>query len=397
MKTGCTDYTKLSFLTKLYRIKCKRGFSDVGMSDVFELLSDAFSKMQVQIPPTFYEAKKTITKLGSNYIKIDVCKYDCMLYWGQDAELDRCKRCNTRRYKKQKEGSSRSKKLSRKSMRYFPLRGRLQRLFLSRQTAEHMCWHHRERNNDGKMRHPRDGDAWKAFNNEFPDFAGEPRNVRLGLASDGFNPFGACNQKHSIWPVVLIPYNLPPWMCMKQSSFILSTIIPGPKSPGNDIDVYLQPLIEELRELWTYGVETFDAQTNSLFTLRAALMWTISDFPGLGMLSGWNTHTGKACPYCNFDQEPLRLIHSKKSCFMGHRRFLPPGHRFRREPNKFNGKQERRNPPLLLTGVDIYEQVCNLEVEFGKEPSSDEEDGDRNNVGRRNPRKTRHAGTTGTS
>ena len=73
-----------------------------------------------------------------------------------------------------------------------------------------MCWHHRERNNDGKMRHPRDGDAWKAFNNEFPDFAGEPRNVRLGLASDGFNPFGACNQKYSIWPIVLIPYNFPP-------------------------------------------------------------------------------------------------------------------------------------------------------------------------------------------
>ena len=161
-----------------------------------------------------YDAQNTITKMRLSYIKIDVCKYDCMLYWGQDAELDRCKRCNTRRYKKQKEGSSRSKKLSRKSMRYFPLRGRLQRLFLSRQTAEHMCWHHRERNNDGKMRHPRDDDAWKAFNNEFPDFAGEPRNVRLGLASDGFNPFGVCNQKHSICPVVLIPYNLPPWMCM---------------------------------------------------------------------------------------------------------------------------------------------------------------------------------------
>ena len=63
-----------------------------------------------------------------------------------------------------------------------------------------MCWHHRERNNDGKMRHPRDGDAWKAFNSKFPDFAVEPRNVRLGIASDGFNPFGACNQKYSIWP-----------------------------------------------------------------------------------------------------------------------------------------------------------------------------------------------------
>ncbi|NAW23590.1 hypothetical protein FGF82_24025, partial [Salmonella sp. gx-f9] len=29
--------------------------------------------------------------------------------------------------------------------------------------------------------------------------------------------------------VVFVPYNLPPWICMKQSSFILSMIIPGEK------------------------------------------------------------------------------------------------------------------------------------------------------------------------
>ena len=255
--TGNERYSKLSFLTKLYSIKCKRGASDATMSDVIELLSDAFYNIGAELPSSFYEAKKTVTKMGLDYIKIDECLYDCMLFWGLDAVLDKCRRCGTARYKVEGEGHNKKKRRRAiKSMGYFPLRPRLQRLFMSPKMAEQMRWHATEANPDGKMRHPRDGDAWKAFDGAFPDFASEPRNVRLGLASDGFNPFGSFNQHYSVWPVVLMPYNLPPWLCMKSSSFILSTIIPGPTSPGNDIDVYLQPLIQELNELWSDGVET---------------------------------------------------------------------------------------------------------------------------------------------
>jgi hypothetical protein len=78
--------------------------------------------------------------------------------------------------------------------------------------------------------------------------------VRLGLTSDGFNPFGNMSTSHSTWPVILVPYNLPHWMCMKQTPFILSLIIPSSSSPEIDIDVYLQPLIKELQELWNIGV-----------------------------------------------------------------------------------------------------------------------------------------------
>ena len=130
-----------------------------------------------------------------------------------------------------------------------------------------MRWHATEVNADGKKRHPRDGDPWNDFDLYFPDFAADPRNVRLGLASDGFNLFGSFNRAYSVWLVVLIPYNLLPWMCMKQTSFILSTIIPGPTSPGNDLDVYLQPLMKELNELWKEGVETYDAQSKTIFKL----------------------------------------------------------------------------------------------------------------------------------
>ena len=104
MSTGNERYSKMSFLTKLYSIKCKRGASDACMSDVLDLLTDAFYNVEAQIPPSFYEAKKQVTKMGLSYIKIDACEYDCMLYWGDDAALEKCKQCNSNRYEVQGQG-----------------------------------------------------------------------------------------------------------------------------------------------------------------------------------------------------------------------------------------------------------------------------------------------------
>ena len=72
---------------------------------------------------------------------------------------------------------------------------------------------------------------------------------------------------------------------MKSENIMLSMIILGPSYPGNDIDVFLQPLIAELKKLWEVGVETYDVVTNQTFSMRADLLWTISDFPALPMLS----------------------------------------------------------------------------------------------------------------
>ena len=45
----------------------------------------------------------------------------------------------------------------------------------------------------------------------------------------------------------------------------MSLLIPGSKGPGNDIDIFLRPLIDELKELWEDGVCTYDASTNENF------------------------------------------------------------------------------------------------------------------------------------
>ena len=68
-------------------------------------------------------------------------------------------------------------------------------------------------------------------------------------------------------------------MCMKREYFLLSVLVPRPRHPKKTIDIYLQPLNEELKGLWSDGVEAYDVSKKQNFAMRAALMWTINDFP----------------------------------------------------------------------------------------------------------------------
>ena len=128
-----------------------------------------------------------------------------------------------------------------------------------------MTWHQSHDAVDGVMVHPSDGEAWKYFNNVHPHFSSKSRNVRLGLCTNGFNPFGSFATPYSCWPDILTVYNLPPGMCMRLEFMFLSTVIPGSSSPGRNIDVCLRPLIDELPQLWSFGALTYDISRKQNF------------------------------------------------------------------------------------------------------------------------------------
>jgi hypothetical protein len=65
------------------------------------------------------------------------------------------------------------------------------------------------------MSHPADGEAWEDFDKNWPDFAADARNIRLGLATDGFNPYNNTGKSYIMWPLFVIPYNFAPWGCME--------------------------------------------------------------------------------------------------------------------------------------------------------------------------------------
>ncbi|XP_075660213.1 uncharacterized protein LOC142630034 [Castanea sativa] len=363
---GCTKFSIFSAIVVLFQLKTLCGWTNKSFTMLLQVLKDLLPS-DAKLPKDHYEAKKIIRDLGLGYEKIHACPNDCMLFWKDNVNLDACPCCTASRWKtneasvaSKNASSTKGKKKAAKILRWFPLKPRLQRLFLSPDLASSMKWHVHGRTDDGVMRHPADSEAWKLFDTKYLEFSSDPRNVRLGLAADGFNPFGIMSTSHSTWPVMLVPYNLPPWLCMKRSSLILSAVIPGPTSPGLAIDVYLQPLVEELRELWNVGVQAYDASSKEIFQLRAALMWTINDFPAYADLSGWSTKGELACPSCAMETDSRYLKNGHKFCYMGHRRWLDVDHNFREEGMLFDGSNDTRLAPVPPVASQIIPDTEHL-------------------------------------
>ena len=137
----------------------------------------------------------------------------------------------------------------------FPIIPWLARLFANKRNAQLLRWHAEERKRDGMLRHPADSAQWRNIDSKYKKhFAYDMRNIRFGLSTDGMNPFDNMSSSHSTWPVTLCIYNLPPWLFMKRKYIMMPLLIQGPKQPGNDIDVYLSPLVDDLQVLWNDGV-----------------------------------------------------------------------------------------------------------------------------------------------
>ncbi|GJR19175.1 RNA-directed DNA polymerase, eukaryota [Tanacetum coccineum] len=95
------------------------------------------------------------------------------------------------------------------------------------------------------------------------------------------------------------------WLCMKESSFMLTLLIPGPKSPGKDIDVYLRPLIDDLKYLWAKpGVETIDVATGQNLEIDTYRSQFKSKFPNKDMKEEFPDWFGSQIRQSHVDNDP---------------------------------------------------------------------------------------------
>ncbi|KAI5324547.1 hypothetical protein L3X38_033620 [Prunus dulcis] len=105
------------------------------------------------------------------------------------------------------------------------------------------------------------------------------------------------------------------------------------EDPGKSINVYLRSLVDELKDLWTNGVCTYDKSTGKIFTLWAAVMCTVNDFPAYAMVFRW----------------------------------LQRDHKWRENDKEFDGNTEHRLRPRECSDDEILEQLNRLDfASFGK-------------------------------
>ncbi|KAL0358104.1 UNVERIFIED_CONTAM: hypothetical protein Scaly_1496100 [Sesamum calycinum] len=149
----------------------------------------------------------------------------------------------------------------------------------------------------------------------------EPRNVRLGLCTNDFAPHVQYGHTYSCWPVIIIPYNLSPGMCMS---------------------------------------------SKYIFLTMAALMWTVNDLPVDGMASRWSTAGVMGCSVCMDDARAFHLQYYRKACYFDcHRQFLPTHHLYRRNKKAFTKNCiENKVARPRLTGDQLLDRVACSVVEM---------------------------------
>ncbi|CAM8950986.1 unnamed protein product [Rhodiola kirilowii] len=361
----CSKYTRLSTTLKLFNLKAKNEWSNKSFTELLALVKDMLPEGNT-LPNRTYEAKKVMCPMGLKYEKIHACLNDCILYQNAYSDLKECPVCKAFHYKLNKEPKGKSKGTPSKVLWYLPPIPRFQRLVADTEDSNNMRWHAEKRVADTKMRHLADSLQWAKVDNTFLEFGAESRNLRLGLSTDGVNPHGNLSSQHSTWPVILVIYNLPPKLTMKRRYMMLSLLISGPRQPGNDIDVYLAPLIDDLKLLWDEGVRTYDVSRQEYFNMRAMLMCTTNDFPAYGNLSGYSIKGYKACPVCEEGTHARHLSNCRKMVYMGHRRFLLRHHPYRRKKSTFNGETEHGIEPQPASGDEILQKIQNITNRFGK-------------------------------
>lgn len=323
------------------------------LDELLKFLSQDLLPKSINLPRTSHEARRLVLKLGLKHEAIHCCPDGHVLYRGDNKDLVSCphRSCGKSRYV---EGSS---TIPCKVFRYFPIIEQLQRMFKCPDIAKMMTFHSTNKSEEPMMKSVVDGEQWKHIDETYPNFAANPTNLRIGLVGDGVNPYGNNSTKHSVWPFLVVIYNLPPWLASKNFFLKLVMLIPGPQAPTSEvIDIYLEPLLEDLLKLWE-GVSAIDMSKpigHRRFTLRAILLWLVHDFPAYGLLSGQQTKGYKGCPLCG---EETCAEHSGvlgKMVYLGGRRFLDLQHRFRNARRAFNGQTERMPQPKRQSGHEIY-------------------------------------------
>ena len=290
---GCLSYQDMAIL-RAYAFKIDSHLTD-----------RAFSKLPRVFPnepiPTIHISRSRLQFLsGFKPVQYDCCINSCCCFVGPHKDCTQCPYCGEDR-----SADFSGKKRPRKVFNYLPLIPRLVTMYTNAEKAKEMRYRAFEHTHtsdtitdvfDSHIYRRLLGKKVVIDGKEMSyEYFSDPRDVALGLSTDGFGPFKRCTT--TAWPLILFDYNLPPETRFHNKNIISLGVIPGPKKP-KDMDSFLWPAFQEFMRL-QLGVRAFDALADELFLLRAYLILVFGDIPAISMVMRMTGHNGYSpCRLC---------------------------------------------------------------------------------------------------
>lgn len=279
---------------------------------------DLLSKLGRAFPSTLYRAKKILGRVHERFKRYASCPACHKLYalencWFKCGNKKESHKCSYVQYPRHMQARMRipcGQKLL-KCMRssngteylvpfqtycYMSVISSLEEL-LNKPNYVNICesWKGRKKR-PNKLCDVYDGQMWKHFEcdeNGLP-FLMAKHNYLLMLNCDWFQPY-----KHTCFSVgvlYLVLQNLPRELRFKRENIIIVGVIPGPGEPSMNINTYLYPLVEELKQLWAGVHLKINGESKKIC---AALCCLACDVPAARKVGGFVGHRGKrGCNKC---------------------------------------------------------------------------------------------------
>jgi hypothetical protein len=156
-----TEVTQLDAIAHLMAFKCHRNLCRDGFDELLVVIGSILLKGHLLLK-NFYYSTILLSDLKMSCQQIHACPNGCMLFRKEHADTNYCIKCKSSRYFEvdpNGDGQKRQTTIANNILRYLPVLPRIQRLFMTEDTAQQMRWAVEGNRYTDKMIHPSDGSA----------------------------------------------------------------------------------------------------------------------------------------------------------------------------------------------------------------------------------------------
>jgi len=139
---GHTQVSKLDGISRLMALKSQFNLSRENFDEMLTVIGSILPAGHL-LPQNMYESQKVLRALKMSYEQIHACLKGCILFRKAHKDAQYCPKCKSSRYLEvdSGEGEKRQSSYPAKILRYLPFIPRIQRLFMTEESAKQMTWH----------------------------------------------------------------------------------------------------------------------------------------------------------------------------------------------------------------------------------------------------------------